>query len=166
VAQGPEHNDKLLSPVLYLYRHCIELQLKDLVVLGIRCGFFDTTTSEQMLHVKGDDESDEKTGMLGKHELWPLWTSAKAFLEHRYPNDEQIPVAESYINRFHELDPTGQTFRYDREKGTWALLRFEKLPAVIGVKTLRKAMDALFYFLDSCYGHIKEMRLLEIEAMD
>ena len=31
VAQGAGHNDKLLFPVLYLYRHCIELQLKDLV---------------------------------------------------------------------------------------------------------------------------------------
>ena len=36
LAAKGSHNDILLFPVLYLYRHCVELKLKDLLLLGIR----------------------------------------------------------------------------------------------------------------------------------
>src|SRR5689334_18233937 len=36
LAANGSHNDILLFPVLYLYRHCLELKLKDLLLLGIR----------------------------------------------------------------------------------------------------------------------------------
>ena len=46
-AKGP-HRDTLLFPVLYLYRHCVELKLKDLIFLGIRCEYFDDATVAKM----------------------------------------------------------------------------------------------------------------------
>jgi len=144
-AKGPEHNDALLFPVLCLYRHYIELALKEWIILGIRCDFFDDATSNQML--------DDKKGILGKHDLLNLWEKAKAFLEHRYPTEAQISVAEVFIRQIHDIDPTGQTLRYDRKKGTWELSKFERFPAVIGVANLRLRMNELFSFLDSCYGH-------------
>jgi hypothetical protein len=145
-AQGPENNDSLLFPVLYLYRHCLELKLKELLFLGIRFRFFDDQTTEKML--------DEKKGLVGKHDLLRLWEMARVFLEHRYPKDDQIPIAESRIKEMHEIDPTGQMLRYDRERGTWARLPYDRIfPPVIGIAHLRQMMDELYCFLDTCYGH-------------
>jgi hypothetical protein len=157
-APGPEHNDALQFPVLCLYRHCIELILKDLIRLAIRCDFFDGNTIEQM--------RDKKNGMLGKHNLLDLWEKAKAFLEHRYPNEEQVPLAEPHIQKLHMIDPTGQTTRYELKKGTWEFNRYEGHPAVIGVTNLRQRMDELYYFLDSCYGHQLELCQITWESMD
>src|SRR4051794_33094186 len=56
--RGP-HNDKLLSPVLYSYRHCLELKLKDIVLLGVRCRDIALADVQEPL---------------GEHPLCPLWT--------------------------------------------------------------------------------------------
>jgi hypothetical protein len=119
--RGP-HHDTLIFPVLYLYRHCLELKLKDLVLLGIRTDFFDEAETAKIL--------DEKNGVYGKHELCPLWTKAKRLILHSYPKDDEAQVAESMINDFHQIDMDGQTLRYDRKKGTLALRRYENLLAL------------------------------------
>ena len=46
--KGP-HHDALLYPVLYLYRHCLELKLKDLVLLGVKCGDFELCEVQKVL---------------------------------------------------------------------------------------------------------------------
>jgi hypothetical protein len=136
--QGP-HHDALLFPVLYLYRHCLELKLKDLVLLGVRTHFFD---------------SAEVVEILGEHELCPLWTRAKRLMLDSYPNDNEAQVAESIINDFHQIDKDGQTLRYDRRRGTLQLRRYEKLPRYIGVANLRTTMDSVYHYLDKSYGGI------------
>src|SRR6187399_1825824 len=53
-ATARPHNDKLLYPTIYLYRHSLELKLKDLILLGVKCGNFKLADVEDIL---------------GKHEL-------------------------------------------------------------------------------------------------
>jgi hypothetical protein len=137
-AVGGPHNDKLLYPVLYLYRHALELKLKDLVMLGVRCGDLAFADVEETL---------------GAHELCPLWTKARLFLSKHYPEDKQLPIIEAIIQEFHQVDRDGQTLRYDRQKD----LRkrgYEKLPQYISVTNLRTTMDAVYSHLDSAYGGV------------
>ncbi len=108
VAARGSHNDVLLFPVLYLYRHCIELKLKDLLLLGIR-NLIDEAAADKIL--------DEDEGITGEHRLWPVGIRRRNF-SHSYQNDPQLKVAESMINDLHQIDKDGQTLRYDRVKGT------------------------------------------------
>jgi hypothetical protein len=150
-AKGGRNHDELVFPVLYLYRHCLELKLKDLVLLGVRTRFFTLT---------------EVQSILGEHELCPLWTKAKKLLLDSYPNDSEAPVAESIINDFHQIDQHGETLRYDRQKGTLRLRRYEKLPSNIGVAELRATMESLFQYLDNSYGGILDWWDAGQQAMD
>lgn len=134
-----QHRDTLVFPVLYLYRHCLELKLKDLVLLGVHTHFFNLT-----------DVADA----LGEHELCPLWTKAKRLILASYPTDCEAAVAESIINDFHQIDKDGQTLRYDRKKGTLKLRRYERLPTHVGIADLRTTMDSIFQYLDNCYAGI------------
>src|SRR5262249_37025262 len=96
----------------------------------------------------------KKKGILGKHELCPLWTKAKQLILSSYPNDDQAQVAESMINEFDRIDKYGESLRYDREKDTFRVRRYESLPSHIDIAALRARMDLLYQYLDFSYGGI------------
>ena len=133
------NNDTLLFPVLYLYRHCLELMLKDLILLGVRTRFFTL---------------DEVSEIVSEHPLCPLWTKVKRFLIDSFPVADDLSIVESVINDFHQIDPNGQILRYERNKDSLRLRTYDKLPSHIGVENLRTTMDRVFEYLDLKYGGI------------
>lgn len=171
LAAHGQHHDRLLFPVLYLYRHCVELKLKDLLLLGIRSRFFDEAAVDKIL--------DEKEGIIGQHPLCALWNKARDLLAHHYPNDEQLKVAESMINDLHQVDKDGQTLRYDRVKGTLQLRRPKHknldtvhrhpvydIPETIDIANLRQSMDCLYTYLENRYDGILDWWDAGQQAMD
>ena len=150
-AEGGPHHDNLLFPVLYNYRHCLELQLKDFVLLGVRVNFFSEAELEKVFETGGET----RKGIINEHRLPPLWRETKRLILHSYPKDAaQAQVAEAMINEFHGIDPDGQTLRYDRKTGTQELRGYEKLPPTLDVATLRSNMDLLYSYLDGSYAGI------------
>lgn len=170
-ASNGSHNDILLFPVLYLYRHCVELKLKDLLLLGIRTQFFDEAAADKIL--------DEEEGIIGQHRLCRLWSKVRDFLAHSYQHDEQLKVAEAMINDLHQIDKDGQTLRYDRVKGTLRLRRPKykhlgdeqphpvySIPETIDVANLRQSMDCLYAYLKGSYDGILDWWDAGQQAMD
>ena len=102
-AQRTPHRDELFFPVAFLYRHCLELKLKDLIWIGIHRRFFSRAKVKPVLD---------------QHNLAKLWTLVRRLLEDRWPNADPGPLRgiEAVINQFHEADPSGQVFRYERDK--------------------------------------------------
>ena len=136
---GP-HNDKLLYPTIYLYRHCLELKLKDLILLGVRIGNFTR---------------DEKLNdILSRHELTRLWTKVKRFLQVNYPEDtEQVSAVEAVVQEFHQIDRDGQTMRYDRDTNL-RKRNYEHVPSHISITNLRETMEKVYSYLDGRYGGV------------
>jgi hypothetical protein len=137
------HRDALPLPVCYLYRHCLEVKLKDLVEVGIWNRFFEKEQVQEVL----DD-----------HSLAKLWTQVKKLLQHRWPDGDEgaMKSVESVINQFHEADSRGQAFRYDHNKETRRPHRHEKLPTHISLINLRTAVDAVYSFLDASEGMLRD----------
>jgi len=171
LAAKGSHNDILLFPVLYLYRHCVELKLKDLLLLGIRSGFFKKTAADKIL--------DKDKGIIGQHALCALWNKAKELLAHYYQSDLQLKVAASMINDLHQIDTDGQTLRYDRVKGTLKLRRPKykhdgeprpypvyNIPETIDIANLRHSMDLLYTYLESSYDGILDWWQAGQQAID
>jgi hypothetical protein len=159
LAAKGSHNDILLFPVLYLYRHSVELKLKDLLLLGIRAGFFDDEAAGKIL--------DDDHGIIGQHRLCALWNKARDLLAHHYQNGSQLKVAESMMGELHQIDKDGQTLRYDRVKGTLQLRRpsykhlsdaqpetVYDIPETIDAMNLRNSMDCLYAYLERSYDGI------------
>ena len=102
--------DVVVYPIVYLYRHHVELLLKAI----IRC-------ASRLL----DRElTKEDLKALGGHSLLELWQAARpllnlveAGLALRPPFPiEELEGVDSYIDQIHEHDPDGQNFRYARRK--------------------------------------------------
>jgi hypothetical protein len=137
---GP-HKDKLLYPTIYLYRHSLELKLKDLILLGVKCGNFKLTEVKEIL---------------GKHKLSKLWSEARRFLLSHYPNDkDQVSVVEAVVQEFHQIDKDGQTLRYDRDSRL-RKRRYEHVPTHIGVSNLRNTMGKVYLFLETRYSGVSD----------
>jgi hypothetical protein len=145
-----QHNDPLLFPVLYLYRHYLELQLKDILYLGIKCGHY---TAAQIATMTENRKGQQK-GILIRHDLIKLWTAAKRLLQKHYPKDNQIALVEPTIQDFHKIDFDGQTVRYDRDTTLKRRAYMNILPAAIEIVTLRTTMGAIYDYLDTSYAGI------------
>lgn len=135
VADGNQaRNDIFLFPVLYLYRHAVELKLKSLIWLGIALEFFEK-----------DKVEDELAG----HNLARLWTKVRTLLVHFWPNgpEDDLKAVDSVINELHSSDPNGQMFRYDSDKNG-KRYEHENLPEFIGLRQLKETMDGVFNLFD------------------
>lgn len=131
---GPPYRDQLLFPVCFLYRHYLELKMKQLLRLGERLQL--VTVSEKKIW--------------GSHDLGRLWGKAKELISARWPDADETPVnvVEAVINEISQVDPSGQTFRYDvSSKGEY---HFDAIPETVDLRNMRKTMDGVFHFLDGC----------------
>ncbi len=106
-------NDSLLDvhvqPVCFLYRHGLELLIKD---LAWKAHYLATG-------IKIYQQSDWRE--YGKHRIYQLWILAKAdarrVLESDFPHDnEVIKQADKVIRQFERYDPASMSFRYPFEK--------------------------------------------------
>ncbi len=100
--------DTLVYPIVYLYRHYLEITLKDLIRKG--CDITDSEISESLQKA------------LDGHGLMRLWNGFAPFFAEVSGGNSSFPevkrAMESYINQIHEIDPESVSFRYDSSKGT------------------------------------------------
>lgn len=136
------YRDELFFPVAYLYRHGLELLIKDIISTGIHVNFF---------------ERDDVEEALANHNLAKLWNHAKKLLIDRWPASDPAPLkaTEAVINECHQADPNGQVFRYDEDK-LGRRHRYETLPESISLDEMRKTMDGVFNFLDTTASCLRD----------
>ncbi len=141
----PAH--KFFMPIAYLYRHSLELKMKEVVRLGID------------LQLIPDDEKTAKT--LVDHNLHKLWNLVRKAVEAYWPNDPDSDVgsAERIVLEFHKIDETGQNLRYSKDKSGKNTI--DGLPKTVQLTHVKGVFEAIFNFLDGVEGgfnHAIEVR--------
>ena len=160
VCETGRDQDVLIYPIVYLYRHHVELVLK--AIIKSASGLLDRELSEQ----------DLKT--LGRHSLSELWGTARPLLNPvcGRAGDSQFPVSEldgldSYIQQIHEHDPDGQRFRYATTKVRRAGRAHATEPSLrpelskVNVRLLANAMERLADYLENIedwFGDLEEAK--------
>ncbi len=121
--------DTVVYPVLFLYRHFLELRLKGLVRDG-----------RELL--------DHDGGTPSGHGLETLWRELRPMLEELWPENEQtdLDALEDYISQFSRVDPVSEVFRYPQKKrdGTWSLEHMTHT----NVRRVAELMDNIANLLD------------------
>ena len=109
VCDTRREQDFLIYPIVYLYRHHIELALKSLITLG------------NFLLDRQLSATEKRT--LGQHDLADLWKLAGPLFNSvgESSGDGALPPADvegidSYIRQLHAHDPDGQRFRYAKTR--------------------------------------------------
>jgi hypothetical protein len=134
--EGPVHT--LIFPIVFLYRHYIELSLKLLLLDASR--FMTDVSAPQH-----------------KHDLRTLWKEAKKILPAVWPEVqlEQVEAVEACIIEMSEHDPGSMAFRYPFDKKR--NLHLEKLHSV-DLPNLKDVMDGIGNFL-YCVGEAVAQQL-------
>ena len=93
--------DIFFMPIAYLYRHSLELEMKEIIKLGIRLNLVEK--DGKLLRV------------LGNHALHPLWNIVRKIIEQYWQNrsKDDLDAAGRIVQEFHKIDRTGQHLRYN-----------------------------------------------------
>ena len=122
----------LIYPILFNYRHAIELAMKWVIKMY---GRYSTINIDDFEH----------------HNLWRLWCLCKQIIVEVGSDDEAIPIVEQVIKDFHDLDSSGQTFRYYSSK-TGAPVALPEYP--IDLPHIRDVMEGVAHFFDGVDGQL------------
>ncbi|MBK8205328.1 MAG: hypothetical protein IPK87_00915 [Planctomycetes bacterium] len=138
------HPDWYFYPAAFLYRHYIELSLKRLI-------------SHATMLIDG------KAAQPHGHTLLELWKQLRPYLQQLAGNANPEPAdsVEGVVREFHEIDKSGQEFRYEttiiKRKPIETKESLDKAPRRIDLKHLKETMDRVDGFFDGCYGWIDHM---------
>ena len=126
--------DYLVFPLAFLWRHHLELALKDVIATG------------QALN--GEEHGVPKT-----HRLSELWNRAKRHIEPLGPDGApELANVELGILEFEQIDPGSDEFRYPLDrKGNGSL---PTAPEWVDVRRLHEAMIALSNFFSGARSEI------------
>ena len=119
----------LACPIIFLYRHYLELRLKDLFI--------------------GYGELLGESTKVGGHKLTWLWQkvyerASRASTESVAEIDEDMDILEGIVQEFDRIDPKSETFRYPVDNQGSNVT----LPPEIDLLRLKEAMKWVSYVLD------------------
>jgi hypothetical protein len=145
VAKDRGDADFLAYPVVFVYRHHLELALKYVIRLANRV----------LGHAV--EHSDE-------HDLRKLWKEARSLLEQLYPGEEPqaIDGSENLIHQLAEVDERSFAFRYpvDRQGGGY----IPKDLLLFNLRHFRNQMERVANFLEATIEQTL-VRLQETEGL-
>lgn len=124
--------DYVAYPVIYMYRHYIELRLKEIILVGNR--------------LYGMPQ-----GLPKHHKIKELWTHARGILNNISSKDD-LDVAGDCINEFSTMDPDSESFRYPITRDGKPSIQQDRV--VISLRHLREVMTRLGSFLDSSSDYL------------
>jgi hypothetical protein len=142
VVKGPLREDIEGRAALFLFRHYLELALKEIIVAG------------RYLTVDGGLTEEEVKQIKSGHKLADLWQAALKEARPKMPKDcpwenYDWEFADNCIKEFDAADAKGFAFRYRGEGGEHAHISFERLLV---------AMDHVYQVLDGILTVLVEMR--------
>ena len=95
--------DLLIYPFAFCWRHHLELQLKTLILAAS--------------HFLDEPLSDTNEAELNGHRLVPLWATCRPLLDRIEPHEPaHLDTAGRQIAKMHQIDPSGEAFRYAASK--------------------------------------------------
>lgn len=129
--------DTGIYPLLFLYRHALELQLKLML-----------STARNLAGLKQKNYD--------KHSLMPMWSEFRKLLKELDPSQPEVDViaAHDFIRQLDKVDPDSMAFRYATTRHGK-----EHLPGVthINIRHLRDVLNSIFLWLKGAYGWLGEM---------
>lgn len=128
------HPDGLFMPIVYLYRHAIELALKSLIRAMVNAGALAEMPDKEM----------------SEHKLIPLWRVVRPVLISTWPKADRSPVnnVQALLEDLQRFDRTGQNLRYAHEKN--GNRTSGKYPQIVRLELLQEAMQEIYTFISGC----------------
>jgi len=127
-------SDSLIIPIIYLYRHYIELSLKFIIKHG-----------RQLFGIKIENHYPKS------HKITDLWKEGRKIIERRWPNAEYetFDAVGDIIDQFSIIDPISIDSRYPEQKddGAITMENLSENQLYINLENMYEIMDSIDNFL-------------------
>lgn len=151
--KGPGEETFLFYPIIFLYRHHVELMLKNLIVTFNEPGLRSITGSQEL--------GAEHLGNLRTHSLQALWDRLRPMvcaLGDRVIRSEIIEGISFYIQQLNEIDPQSVNFRYATKAAeTKGILGKAQKDGSVGLQEFAEGMDRLAGILGGIDTYVSEI---------
>lgn len=129
--------DSLIFPIVFLYRHYIELRLKSLLHDGHR--LLDRAHKPKAVH-----------------QLSKLWPQVRGILEELWPDGDSadLQAMDLLIEQFEEVDPRSTSFRYPKDLKGNNSVKLEQ--PKLNLRNLAEVMNSISIILEGSAGAISE----------
>jgi hypothetical protein len=149
--------DYLVYPIIFLYRHHIELALKNIIL--------------RAPNLIGWQLTDAENGHLGKHRLDLLWQDLKPIFAAickgagwQNLDSEDIEGIDDYIRQLSIMDPDSYALRYPRSKKGQRSLPEDVKP--INLRHFAELLERLANYLDGLDGAIVSLEDARFEEAE
>src|SRR2546426_4210288 len=145
----------LIFPIVYLYRHHVELMLKRLILKADDAGVRHRTGNERLSEAVHNKVEGEGNWTHSLQWLWDQLRPALLALGNKVVPQENIKGLNSYIRQLNEIDPKGLEFRYTTaiEETKDKLKKVQQYGHVLGIQNFAERMERLANYLEGldCY---------------
>ncbi len=147
--------DLFVYPVMFLYRHYLEISLKHILIVLRR--YFEES-SELPTH----------------HRLDKLWGEVRTLMEKEWNTLEYMAdydAIEARINEFHKIDKLSFSFRYPVTKGNVSSLKdipnvYGSGPLVINLKQVKEVVHGMAMILDGTIDMVADWEEARRDYLD
>lgn len=129
--------DSMVYPVLFLYRHYVELMLKGLIGMG-------------------KTFQGQKPDYPKSHLIDVLWRKCRPILESAFPEGDRRDdeAVERCMKELAQVDPKGEAFRYPEDQHQQPISH--AVPC-LGLRNIRDVMERIGGYLEGSYDGLREL---------
>jgi hypothetical protein len=136
----------LVHPIVFLYRHYLELRLKSLVPITNRL-------------------LDSETKYKPDHDLLKVWAVVRPNLEQIWPDSgDELKIVDDGLRQFAAVDPDSYAFRYPADKNRVTYKRGGV--EVINLRNLRDEVAKIALILDGSQDGALEYQEIKNDMAD
>jgi hypothetical protein len=130
--RNPQARHSLIYPILFLYRHALELAMKWILTMY---GGYDVNS-------------------IAHHNLWQLWKLCREVIDAAGNYDRSTDTVEAIIKEMHDLDKSALSFRYGIDRNNEP----PKLPeGLYDPENISDVMTGVGHFFDGTDGMLSDL---------
>ena len=138
-----EYFDSLVYPIMFLYRHYLEIMLKQMLWEFRSLQMYIEKYHGNMEYSTG---YSEKNDPILKHDLMNIWKEVRKLIEKAWNEEEDLSFladVELRVYEFHTIDQGSFAFRYPVDKENTPVFQFDQKILRVNVLQVKKVIDAI-----------------------
>ena len=138
-----DFSDNLVYPIMFLYRHYLEIMIKQML-WEFRSLHFYLRKYHGNLNYSA--EVPKKNDHIMRHNLMSIWKDLRDLMEESWNNDEDLSFladVEHRIKEFHDVDQSSFAFRYPVDKENNPIFQLDQEIREVNIVQVKRVVDAI-----------------------
>lgn len=138
-----DFSDNLVYPIMFLYRHYLEIMIKQLLWEFRSLHFYLRKYHGNLDYSAGVLKENDH---IMRHNLMSIWKELRDLMEESWSNEEDLSFladVERQISEFHDIDRSSFAFRYPVDKENNPIFQIDQEIRMVNVVQVKRVVDAI-----------------------